>query len=60
MRGNSKNESDNIKKMFFEYMEESRKLIDMKTSSLMNEISQLKEENENLLSKCIYPYFIIH
>ena len=46
--------------MFFEDMEESRKLIDMKTSSLMNEISQLKEENENLLSKCIYPYFIIH
>ena len=56
MRGHSKNESDNIKKMFFEYMEESRKLIDMKTSSLMNEISQLKEENENLLSKCIYLF----
>lgn len=54
MRGKVKNMPENayFKQVFMDYIEETRKLVKLKTSLILNEITQLKEENENLILKC--------
>lgn len=54
MRGKVKNMPENayFKQVFMDYIEETRKLVKLKTNLILNEITQLKEENENLILKC--------